>query len=105
MDTYGVLSEDVREFLEVHNNRYGYSTDENTLLEVLTEGRVVYRQKTNDTRWWYDEDVVVCIDGRYVAYPWAVSTRDMSAQESGWEMCLDEVGFVRAVEKTIIVYE
>ena len=105
MDTYGVLSEDVREFLEVHNNRYGYSTDEGTLLEVLTEGLVVSRQKIDDSRWWYDEIVVVCIDGRYIRYPWAVSTRDMSAQESGWEMYLDCICFVRPIEKMITVYE
>ena len=105
IDTYGALSEDVREFLEAHNKDHGWGTDIDVLIETLTDARDVHREKVDDARWWYDENVVTELDGMYILYPWAVSTRDMSAQESGWEMDLNMIRFVTPVEKTITVYE
>ena len=105
MDTYGVLSEDVREFVAAYNEAHGWGTDIDTIIESIVDAETVYREKVDDARWWYEENVVVQLGDKYIMYPWAVSTRDMSAQESGWEMCLDEIMFVHAVEKTIIVYE
>ena len=100
-----VLSEDVREFVAARNEERGWRTDTDTIIETIMDGSEVYREKLEDARWWYEENVVAQLGDQYIMYPWAISTRDMSAQESGWEMCLDEIRFVHAVEKTIIVYE
>jgi len=105
MDTCGVLSEDVREFVAAYNEAHGWGTDIDTIIESIVDAETVYREKIADRRWWYEEDAVVELGGRFIMYPSATSTRDMSAQESGWEMYLDCIRFVHPVEKTIIVYE
>jgi hypothetical protein len=101
----GELSKDVKEFLENHNKSKGWGTETQDLIEALIEAKTVWEGNKEDRRWWYECDVVVEIDGKFIMYPYARSTRDMSASESGWEMYLSCIRFVKPVEKTVIVYE
>jgi hypothetical protein len=102
----GELSKDVKEFLEEYNKKNDYGTGIDELLETLREcGKQVWQSPPDDHRWWYEVMIVREIDDRFIMYPDATSTRDMSAIESGWMMYLDCVSFVKPVEKTVIVYE
>ena len=102
---YGELDNDVKEFLEKHNQEKGWGTNVPDLIETLQEAKTVWKSEADDRRWWYEFDRVVKIDDKFICYPDATSTRDMSAIESGWLMHLGSVRFVKPVEKTIIVYE
>lgn len=105
METYEEFQKEIREFLTEYNEKNGWGTTTRNLIETLLELPQVWRGDQQDSRWWYDETRVVQVEDKFIAYPWAVSTRDMSAAESGWAMNLSSVHFVKPVEKIVIIYE
>jgi len=104
-ETRKEFRKEVREFLTEHNRENGWGTTTGDLIETLQDSMQVWRGDQQDRRWWYDETRVVQIGDKFIAYPWAVSTRDMSAEESGWVMNLNLIHFVKPVEKIVVVYE
>jgi hypothetical protein len=79
-------------------------TDDDTLLEILTEAEEVYSKKISDSRWWYTEFIVADVDGMLIGYEYAKANRDENVRELGWEFDYDTICEVEAVQETVTVY-
>jgi len=100
----GQIEVGVRVFLEDWNTEHSKPTDESGLLETLFDADIIQSETSIVKRWWYEEQRIVKLGSTYISYPWAISTRDMSAIESGWIMDLSRIQFMRPQKRTIIVW-
>lgn len=94
----------IRQHLVAYAEKNNWSTDDETLIEVLTEATKVYSKKISDSRWWYTEFVVVGIDGMLIGYEYARANRDENVRELGWDFDPGTICEVEAVQETITVY-
>lgn len=99
------MNEKIRQHLVTYAAKNNWPTDDDTLIEILTEANDLYKRKVSDSRWWYTEFIVVDIDGMLIGYEYASANRDEHVRELGWEFDPSTICEVKAVEKTVIVYE
>lgn len=99
------MNDKIRQHLVEYCSRCQWGTDEDTLIEVIREGKRVYRGEIADRRWWKEYQYVVDVDGMLIGYVYAEANRDESVQELGWEFDPASICEMRAVEKTVIIYE
>lgn len=97
-------SEELKEFLIEYNKSYGYSIDDNCLLESLVD-LVIYKERKTEHRWWNDYLYIAKIDEKYIGFLWAETTGDDSIYDIGWEFHWDTLAEYEPKEiiKTIYV--
>lgn len=99
------MNEKIREHVKKYNEKNGWGTDEQTIIETILEGEQVWSGDESDRRWWTDCFTVVEVDGMLIGFHNAITTGDESAEEKGWEFDPSSICEVLAKEKTITVYE
>lgn len=99
------MNEKVKEHLIKYNTENGYSIEEDSLIETLTEANVIYEKETSGSRWWNNYFRVVEIDGMFIGYSWARAFRDETPKDCGWEFDTDTIGEVEAKEIVTTVYQ
>lgn len=99
------MNEKVRQHLIAYNQKNNWSIENDSLIETITEGPVVYEEKVSESRWWNNEFRVTKIDGMFIGYGYAQANRDESIRDLGWEFDESTICEVEPVEKTVIVYK
>ncbi len=100
------MDENVRSHVAQYCKKKGWATDDATIIEAITDiYPYLHREGVGNHRWWNDYFYVIEIDGMFIGYYDAETTGDMSAYESGFEFGSSSIHEVKAVEKTVIVYE
>jgi hypothetical protein len=92
----------VKEFLVSYAESKGWKTDEDNLVEIVTDGKVVWEGDHDERRHWTDITRVVEIGGRFFAFAWATGG---DIFDKGWEFDHDTIHEVKPVTKTVTVYE
>lgn len=98
------MNQKIKEHLIKYNTENGYSIEEESLIETLTEANVIYEKETSGSRWWNNYFRVVEIDGMFIGYKWAHAFRDETAEECGWEFDSRTIGEVEARHTMTITY-
>lgn len=78
-------SKEIKEKLAKYSKREGWDTSDETLLEILTSEKVIYKELRSEHRWWDIWTNVILFDGVYIGFDYAQANRDMSVQDLGWE--------------------
>ena len=104
MDTYKEFSPAIRKALVSHNTTQGYGTSDADLLEALTESDVIYREITENHRWYDVEFRVVKIGDKFIGFDDFHITGDDSASDMGLSYNLSEVYFCEPSIVTTTVY-
>jgi hypothetical protein len=101
------MNEKIKQHLFAYNEKMKWKTDDpKWLYETLREcGKELYRDKGHSHRWWYEYFIVKEIDGMLIGFVNADTTGDESAEDKGWKFDEDSICEVKAVERTITVYE
>ena len=98
----------VREFLTKFNQRKGYETDDEGLVETLIEcSREVQRIPFSKHRWYHKELVVVDIEGTYIKFIDYLITGDSSMSDMDLRYDIDNAKIVQRKERqaTQVYYE
>lgn len=99
------MNERIKKHLTDYAISKGWQPDNDTLIEIIMEARAIYEEITCERRWWNDTFKVVNINGLLIGFKSAKANRDESMQDLGWEFDQSTICEVKAVEKTITVYE
>ena len=102
----GFMDEKVKQHLINYCNKEEYGTTDEDLKEVLVEcSKNLHREEFDRHRWWTLYKYVVEIDGMIIGYIDAETTGDDSPYDKGYEDGAYDVKEMKAVPKTITVYE
>jgi len=94
--------ETVKELLESICVREGYEVDEDIMIEFLEDANVVYTGERDVHRWYIIEDVVVELEGYYIAWYNYIITGDGCMSDMDLEYDLDAAYFVERKEREIV---
>lgn len=96
----------IREHLEKICKRDGYSTDDDSLLETVTEAKELYTE-LGDSHRWYDEMLkVVEVEGMVLGFIDYHTTGDANASDMDLDpLQLDNVAEYEPVEVTKTIYK
>jgi hypothetical protein len=100
-----LLNEKVKNHVAQYCKSKGWSTDEATIIEAITEAKRVHREEVCQHRWWNEYLYVVEISGMLIGYIYAEANRDMSVNELGYEFDPSSIREMRGIEKTVVAYE
>lgn len=95
----------IKHHLTEYAKSKGWDSDDKTLFEIAREANEVYRIKTSSHRWYDDHFVVVEVNGMLIGLNDFYMTGDNNAEDMGIDYDYDSLCQVKAVEKTITVYE
>lgn len=99
------MNENIKQHLENYCKDKGWEINEDTLIETLKEADQLSREEISQHRWWNEYRYTVQIAGMIIGYIDAEANRDESVEDLGYEFDLSTICEMKAVEKTIIVYE
>ena len=99
------MNERIKKHLTQYCEKKEWGTDEDDLIEALTEAKRLYREEIGQHRWWNEFRYVVEIDGMLIGYIHAEANRDESMSDLGYEFDVSSICEMRPVEKTVTVYE
>ena len=100
------MDKKIREHLIKVAEKNNWSTEEETLIEILLEGsKTVWEGNEDEHRWWEEYDRVVEIEGMFIKFRDAKTTGDDSPYEKGWELDSSTIREVKPVKKNIEVTE
>lgn len=99
------MNEKIKQHLIAVAQKNNWPTDNDTLIEILTEANEVYVKKVSDSRWWYTEFIVADVEGMLIGYEYAKANRDESVRDLGWEFDETTICEVEAVQETVTVYK
>lgn len=85
------------EYIKSINEKEGYGTGDDEILETLRESNIIYEKNNGMYRWWTEVFRVVDIGGRLVGFYDATSDGDESATERGWEFDANSVTDVEEI--------
>lgn len=93
----------VSEWLKARNEKAGYDTDMEGLVETLQEsGTVVWEDGYIDMHRWYGvQEVVYKLDDKFISFHNFIITGDNSASDMGLEYDLCDAAFVTKKTRTI----
>ena len=103
-----MLSPEILGKLRDYAKSKGWSTDDDSIIEIITESDVIWSDSTIDHHRWYSLQTVVVnpINDVYIEFDKYIITGDMSLDDMGLHYSLDD--FVEVVPKEvttkIIVY-
>lgn len=96
-------SETVREFLTRINSSKGYTVDNKSLIESVTEGCRIHTDPYIDMHRWYGIQTVVNeVEGVFIMFSAYIITGDEGMSDMGLEYSLDEMSIVQRKERTVI---
>lgn len=98
------MNQKIKDYLTKYNQENNWPTDENSLIDTLTEAPVIYKEETGKSRWWNNYFRVTEINGLLIGYGWAETFRDESPDDCGWEFNTDTIVEVEQIEITTTVY-
>jgi hypothetical protein len=99
------MKENIKKHLENYAISKKWSTDEKTLIEIITEGKEVHSEMIDEHRHWDDVFKVVEVNGMLIGYESAHTTGDISPREAGWEFDPSTICEVERKEIKTIVYQ
>jgi len=85
------MNEKIKNHLIKYNQSNGWGVDDETLIETLTDSRVIYEEEIDERRWWTEYTQVVEIDGMFIGFEMAKTTGDRSTFDVGWEFSEDSI--------------
>ena len=97
------MDEKVKRHLTEYCNQFQWGTDEDTLIEVMREGKRIHRQEITQHRWYNRYQYVVEVDGMLIGYIDVEATGDTDL--SDYDIDPSTICEMRPVEKTVVVYE
>jgi hypothetical protein len=97
-------AEQIKDTLVAYNMQKGYKADNDTLLETLMEGEIIYKESLGDHRWWTEWFCVTKIKDVFIGYTWATTTGDNSIWDAGWEFDWDSLCEVEPKEVVTTIY-
>jgi len=83
---------------------YGIWENDDELLELLRDYKVIYKEEISQHRWWNTFWYVIKIKDTYIGYVYAETTGDMGASEAGYDFDPDSICEMKPIPKTIITY-
>lgn len=98
------MNEIVKQHLAAFAAKNNWGTDDDTLIEIITEGNHVYEEKISESRWWNNVYRVAEIDGMFIGYEYAQANRDESVRELGWDFDPTTICQVWPTQKVVTVY-
>ena len=98
------MDEKVKKHLIKYCNSKGYPIDDETLFEVIMEGKNLHREEVSQHRWWNNYLYVVEIDGMIIGYVYGEANRDVSMSDLGYEFDSSSICEMEPVEKVVISY-
>jgi len=99
------MTEKIKKHLTDYAISKGWETDDDTLFEIVREGKRVYEENSSEHRWYVDQFRVVEVNGMHIGYDDFFMTGDNSASDMGLKYDYNSICEVKQVQKTITVYE
>jgi len=99
------MNEKVKAHLIAYCESKGWGTDDDTLMEVLSEAKELYRKTTGSHRWYDDLFKVVEVNGMAIGFDDFYMTGDNSRSDMDLNYDLSSVCEVEKKQKTIDYYE
>jgi len=99
------MNEKIRQHLKDYAVKNNWSTDDDSLIEIIRESNVIWRGDEDDHRHWTECTSVVNINGMFIAYADAMTTGDANPEDKGWEFDPDAIWEVTPKEKITTIYE
>jgi hypothetical protein len=99
------MDNEIREHLKAYCEKEGWSTNDETLFELLFDAPNLERKEVGQHRWWNEFRYVVEINGMLIGYIYAEANRDESMADLGYDFDPSTICKMTQVEKTIITYE
>lgn len=98
------MNEKIKAHLTAYCQSKGWATDDDSIKELLTETKPLFKE-VGDAHRWYDElFIVVDINGMLLGYDYYHTTGDNSLKDMDLELNLNTVREVEAKEKTVTYY-
>jgi len=97
------MNESIRTFLTGIAEHEGWPTDDETLAEIITDGKVVWSGNEDEHRHWIEIDKVVEVEGRFFRFGWAKGAGDQGIFDAGWEFDPETIIEVEPHTETITV--
>lgn len=98
------MNDKVRQHLIDYATTRGWKTDEETLCEIVTEGKLIHKQLGEEHRWYHEEYRVVEVNGMLIGYDWFNVTGDDSIRDMGLELDVKSICEVKATTKIVTDY-
>lgn len=99
------MNDKIKHHLTEYAKANNWDSDDNTLIEILTESSVICESKISESRWWNNVFRVTEINGMFIGYDYAQANRDESVRDLGWDFDKSTIREVKPVQKTVTVYE
>lgn len=96
------MNQKIREHLANYAITKGWGTDEDSLVEILTEANAVYTRPESKRRHWNDVFKVVSVAGMHIGFMDATTTGDDSPNEKGREFDKSTIVECERTEKTVV---
>lgn len=99
------MNDKIKNHLIAYCKSKGWDTDEDNLIEAVTDSKTLWEGKRDEHRWYTLIPSVVCVDGMYLQYTYC----DVKSEESSVEDCiggykLEDIIEVRPEDETVTVY-
>jgi uncharacterized protein YuzE len=98
------MNEKIKAHVIAYAEKQGYGTDNDTLYEIIREGKQVYSEIGSSHRWYDEMFIVTEVDGMLIGFDWFHVTGDTSISDMGLDFEPDSICEVEAKEVTKIVY-
>lgn len=99
------MNEKIKAHLTAYAKSKGWGTDDDTLMEILSEASDVFSEIVGSHRWYEDKFRVVNVDGMLIGFNDFHMTGDSSRSDMGLEFDLTSVCEVEKKQKTVDYYE
>lgn len=99
------MNEKIREHVKKYLKAKGRSTADESIIETITEGKIVWTGNESSRRHWTDCFRVVEVDGMLIGFNDAIVTGDDSPFDKGWEFDLSSICEVQSKEVITTIYE
>jgi len=99
------MKDNVRAHLTAIAARHDWSTEDDTLVEILFEANTVWFGDDEKHRWWILFRRVVEVEGMFIAFTDCKNTGDNSPRDAGWEFDPSTIEEVKPRTRTVEITE
>jgi hypothetical protein len=101
------MNEHIKTHVTAYNEKHGYGTSDNDLIETIQEGKHIWTGDYDRHRWWNECFTVVEVGGMLIGFNDAETTGDESPYDRGWEFDPESICEVEAeaVVTTTTIYK
>ena len=79
------MNEKVRNHVIGYAKKNGWETDDDSLIEIIREGKEVWEGDEDERRHWIEYTRVVEVDGMFISFASAKGAGDIGVYDAGWE--------------------